>query len=105
MIDPLPWATETPENCGLETERLEAAWRSLAARATKTFLVARRGHIVFERYADDWSTAKPHYTASLAKALGGACPSPWPWTTASSGLTTSPASTCPSGATTPSSPG
>ena len=71
MIDALPWATETPESCGLDTERLEAAWQGLASRGTKTFVVARRGHLVFERYADDWSADKPHYTASLTKALVG----------------------------------
>ena len=43
----------------------------LAARNTKTFLVVRNGKILYEWYSPDWSAAKPHYTASLAKALVG----------------------------------
>lgn len=71
MPAPLPWVTDTPESVGLDPARLEAAWQHLALRGTKTFLVARRGRLVYERYADDWSADKPHYTASLAKALVG----------------------------------
>lgn len=65
------WETAAPESLGLNRARLEAATRELAARGTKAFLVARRGRIVWEWYASDHGPGKPHYTASLAKALVG----------------------------------
>ena len=71
MPDPLSWDTATPASCGLDADRLEAAWQNLADHRTKAFLVTRRGRLVFERYAEGWSAGKPHYTASLAKALVG----------------------------------
>ncbi len=65
------WETAAPESVGLSRSRLEAITQELAARRTRTFLVARRGKIVHEWYAPDWNASKPHYTASLAKALVG----------------------------------
>ncbi|MCW5983524.1 MAG: serine hydrolase [Bryobacteraceae bacterium] len=66
-----PWETASPESLGVSRAKLDAMRDLLAARGTKTLLVARRGKIVYEWYAPDWDAAKPHYTASLAKALVG----------------------------------
>ena len=71
MADTLSWSTAAPEAVGLDADQLEAAWQNLAQRNTNAFLVVRRGQLVFERYSDKWSADKPHYTASLAKALVG----------------------------------
>jgi CubicO group peptidase (beta-lactamase class C family) len=56
---------------GLDTAAL-VKWRdALAARGTTGLLVVRRGAIAFEWYADGWNAARPHGTASMAKALVG----------------------------------
>jgi CubicO group peptidase (beta-lactamase class C family) len=65
------WQTGSPESTGISRSRLDVVRDGLAARGTKTFLVVRRGRIVYEWYAPDWNSSKPHYTASLAKALVG----------------------------------
>ena len=51
--------------------RLDALRDGLATRGTKSLLVIRRDQIVYEWYAPDHGPDKPHYTASLAKALVG----------------------------------
>ncbi len=71
MADSVSWSTDTPESVGLSAERLDAVWQELARRGSKTFVVARRGQLVFERYADDFAASRPHHTASLAKTLVG----------------------------------
>ena len=71
MSDGFEWREAPPEEQGLDRARLEEAWRVLEERGTRTFLVARRDCILFERYAGDWSADKPHYTASLAKGIVG----------------------------------
>ena len=65
------WQHADPADYNLRIEILEAAWAELAERDSKTFLVLRNDHIVFERYGEDWNADKRHYTASLAKALVG----------------------------------
>jgi CubicO group peptidase (beta-lactamase class C family) len=55
----------------MSSTALEAAWSALKARNTTALLVVRRDRIVFERYVAGWNRTKPHYTASLAKALVG----------------------------------
>ncbi len=65
------WQTASPESTGISRSRLDTVRDGLAARGTKTFLVVRRGKIVYEWYSPDWSASKPHYTASLAKAMVG----------------------------------
>lgn len=65
------WLDATPESQGMSSARLEALWLELGGRNTKTFLVIRNDRIVFERYAPGFDRTKPHYTASLAKALVG----------------------------------
>ncbi|MDH7568535.1 MAG: hypothetical protein QHJ73_02970, partial [Armatimonadota bacterium] len=65
------WRTATPHSAGMNAAALEHLWDYLQERGTHTFLVVRRDQIVFERYSPDWNPRKPHYTASLAKALVG----------------------------------
>ncbi|MEX2299486.1 MAG: serine hydrolase domain-containing protein, partial [Bryobacterales bacterium] len=66
-----PWLTATPQSKGFDSAKLDAARDVLAARNTKNFLVIRQNRIVYEWYAADAAATKPHYTASLAKALVG----------------------------------
>ncbi len=55
----------------MDSAKLDAAWADLKGRSTKAFLVIRNDRIVYERYAAGFGRTKPHYTASLAKALVG----------------------------------
>lgn len=71
MENAFSWQTAIPESQGLDGAKLEALWKNLAARNTKTFLVIRDDKIVYEQYAPGWEAEKKHYTASLAKALVG----------------------------------
>lgn len=63
--------TATPEEHGLISEKLDAIWSDLEAHHTNVFVIMRNDRIVYERYANGYSRTKPHYTASLAKALVG----------------------------------
>jgi CubicO group peptidase (beta-lactamase class C family) len=65
------WRSTTPELEQFGATKLDALWTNLLARGTTAFLVIRNDAIVFERYAEGWSRTRPHYTASLAKALVG----------------------------------
>ncbi len=65
------WPTASPESHGMSTPKLDALRDTLAARGTKTFLVVRHDHIVYEWYAPEYGPNVRHYTASLAKALVG----------------------------------
>ncbi len=67
----VPWDSAAPEQSGFRSDALRALAENLAARNTKCFLVARHGKIIYEWYAPDAGVEKPHYTASLAKALVG----------------------------------
>jgi CubicO group peptidase (beta-lactamase class C family) len=68
---PFAWETATPESQGMSSAKLDALREALAAHGTKAFLVVRNDKIVCEWYAPDHSATKPHFTASLAKALVG----------------------------------
>jgi CubicO group peptidase (beta-lactamase class C family) len=65
------WQTATPESQGMSREKLDALKDGLAARNTRAFLVVRNDRIVYEWYAETHGPAKPHGTASLAKAIVG----------------------------------
>jgi CubicO group peptidase (beta-lactamase class C family) len=65
------WARATPESQGMSAARLDSAWVELKDRRTTALLVIRNDRIVFERYAPGFDRNKPHYTASMAKALVG----------------------------------
>ena len=65
------WQTSSPESQGMSSTALESAWATLKERQTSALLVIRHDRLVFERYAPGQNKAKPHYTASMAKALVG----------------------------------
>lgn len=65
------WSAASPESQGMISSGLEATWTNLKNRTTTAFLVIRNDRIVFERYAAGYSRTRPHYTASMAKALVG----------------------------------
>ncbi|MGB2713860.1 MAG: serine hydrolase [Vicinamibacterales bacterium] len=62
------WVTERPERQGMSSAKL-TAFKDHLARTTKSLLVIRNDKIVYEWYAIDHGPDKPHYTASMAKAL------------------------------------
>jgi CubicO group peptidase (beta-lactamase class C family) len=68
---PFAWLAATPESQGLSGKKLKALRAGLAAKGTKALLIIRNDHVVCEWYAPGHSAEKPHYTASLAKALVG----------------------------------
>ncbi len=68
---PAEFPTATPEQHGLESPKLDALWTELEQRHTNIFVVMRNDRIIYERYANGYDRNKPHYTASLAKALVG----------------------------------
>jgi CubicO group peptidase (beta-lactamase class C family) len=68
---PFEWVVTTPEAKGLSSAKLDAFKDHLAAHKTKALLIACDDHIVYEWYSADHSATKPHYTASMAKALIG----------------------------------
>lgn len=68
---PKEFPTAAPETHGLESPKLDAIWNELEARKSNVFVVMRNDRIVYERYANGYNRTKPHYTASLAKALVG----------------------------------
>jgi CubicO group peptidase (beta-lactamase class C family) len=51
--------------------RLQAMQEALARRRTHGLLIVRHDHIIGEWYAPEHGPHRPHYTASLAKALVG----------------------------------
>ncbi|MCX7012630.1 MAG: serine hydrolase [Candidatus Sumerlaeota bacterium] len=55
----------------LSPEKIGALRDSLAQNGTKALLVIRNDRIVCEWYAEGFSAERPHYTASLAKAVVG----------------------------------
>jgi CubicO group peptidase (beta-lactamase class C family) len=65
------WSVASPESQRMISAELEATWADLKDRNTTAFLVIRNDRIVFERYAEGYSRTRPHYTASMAKALVG----------------------------------
>jgi CubicO group peptidase (beta-lactamase class C family) len=65
------WWHALPEEEGFSTEKTYAMRDTLIQHGTKTLLVIRNDKILLEWYARDWHPKRPHYTASLAKALVG----------------------------------
>lgn len=61
------WPVATPESEGFDPAALVSLADDLERRRTRALLVARHGQIVFEWYAPNFSAARPHYTASMAK--------------------------------------
>jgi CubicO group peptidase (beta-lactamase class C family) len=71
MAPAFEWQEGPPESQGFAASALEAIRDELAARQTRAFLVVRRDCIVCEWYAPGWHAGRPHFTASLAKAIVG----------------------------------
>jgi CubicO group peptidase (beta-lactamase class C family) len=65
------WQTLDARAAGMDPQRLQRMQDDLAKLRTDALLVVRRGRIVQEWYAPGWNAARPHGTASLAKALVG----------------------------------
>ena len=65
------WADLAPAAAGLNAGKLETWRENLAAHRTTGLLLIRRGRIVLEWYAPQWTADRPHGTASMAKALVG----------------------------------
>lgn len=65
------WRQAAPESKRMKSGKLDEHWRMLKERHTKAYLVVCDDEIVYERYADDWSADKVHYTASAAKGIVG----------------------------------
>jgi CubicO group peptidase (beta-lactamase class C family) len=65
------WSSASPESEGIVSEALEELWDQLQQRQTRAWVVIRNDRLIFERYTEGWRRDRPHYTASLAKALVG----------------------------------
>lgn len=65
------WTEASADWAGLVPERLDGWWDRLAENNTTSIFVMRDDRIVFERFAEGFDRHRPHYTASLAKALVG----------------------------------
>lgn len=65
------WPEMPTDRSSLDPEKLEAWWRLLKRNGTKSIFLMRNDRIVYERYADGFDRHRPHYTASMAKALTG----------------------------------
>src|SRR5205807_3389154 len=63
------WQTATPESHGFVSARLDQFRDHLVAHKTKIFLLIHDDRIIYEWYGPDFSATKPHYCASMAKAL------------------------------------
>lgn len=63
------WDRASPASQGFDAAALEVLADSLAARNTKTLVVARHGRIVFEWYAPDFTVNKRHFTSAMAKGV------------------------------------
>lgn len=68
---PWDWTSASPESQGISSQKLDALKDDLAVRKTKAFLVLHDDKLIYEWYAPDHSAMKPHYTASMAKAIVG----------------------------------
>ncbi len=64
------WEYATPESQGMSSQMLDVMKEVLATKGTKKLLIIKNDKIVYEWFASGWEDSlKPHYTASLAKAI------------------------------------
>jgi len=71
MASDFLWKPDAPDRHGLSPERLETWKDGLASRGTTGLLLVRHDRTVYEWYAPGHGPDKPHYAASLTKALVG----------------------------------
>jgi CubicO group peptidase (beta-lactamase class C family) len=69
--DSWDWKTAEPGTQGFSAAKLEALRHNLAARRSSGLLVIRNDRLVLEWYGGGFDATKPHYTASMAKAIVG----------------------------------
>lgn len=62
------WLIDSPAQQGMSASKLDAL-RDRLSKTTKSILIIRNDKIVYEWYSADHAPDKPHYTASMAKAL------------------------------------
>ena len=65
------WRDASPESLRVRTTALNPLWDSLLAKRTNALLIARKGQLLFERYAKGHGPNHQEDTAALAKALTG----------------------------------
>jgi len=66
-----PWQSAPAAALGLDGAKLEALRADMAVHGTKALLIARRGRIALEWYAEGHDAKRKQGTASLAKSLVG----------------------------------
>ncbi len=71
MARAFEWRSAEPAERGVDPAKLERLRQGLAARRTTHLLIMRHDRIICEWYAPESGPERPHYTASLAKALVG----------------------------------
>jgi CubicO group peptidase (beta-lactamase class C family) len=68
---PYTWPELPTDRSGLDPKKLDDWWKLLRKNNTKSIFVMKDDKIVFERYVKGYDRHRPHYTASMAKALTG----------------------------------
>ena len=74
VVSPPPgyaWPEMDAARSGLDPKKLDTWWKLLKKNHTKSIFVMKDDRIVFERYVKGFDRHRPHYTASMAKALTG----------------------------------
>jgi CubicO group peptidase (beta-lactamase class C family) len=62
---------DSPENQGLDSQKLDTYVQRLVERSTNCLIVMRNDKVVKEWYSAKYTPDTPHYTASLAKTIVG----------------------------------
>ncbi|QEH37587.1 D-alanyl-D-alanine-carboxypeptidase/endopeptidase AmpH precursor [Aquisphaera giovannonii] len=65
------WGPPSMDDAGIDRSAMEKVWTSLEGRRTTALLVIRHDRVAYERYAGGHGRHRPHYTASMAKAIVG----------------------------------
>src|ERR1051326_3984641 len=65
------WQSAPPAHASMDAEKLRELQEDLADRGTQVLLIVRHDRLIWEWYAPGHGPDRPHYTASLAKALVG----------------------------------
>jgi len=65
------WTKAAPHDAGRKDEKIDALLGVLKAHSTAAIYIVRHDRVVLEWYSEAMAPDRPHYTASLAKALVG----------------------------------